>query len=194
MQQRTGEFWAAVKKTVEQGASLKETAKWYKISYSNLSQRAAAGGWKLSNRGRPRTKEYPSKERQEEIAKLEREREERLKAEAETITIDISKAENLTRRVLATHSGKLKVLLSELALRTAEELREQDVKPREKALAIQALKNVGESLFGWRAETPIIEEESANHPLHGAVNLRLISTSPAALRLMGEGRKEGDAG
>ena len=49
----------------------------------------------------------------------------------------------------------MKVVLSELVVQTAEDLRSQEVKPKDKALAMVALKTVCDRLFGWADELEI---------------------------------------
>jgi hypothetical protein len=104
-----------------------------------------------------------------------------LEREAEVVTIDLARAEKLTNRVLVTHSAKLKVMLSELVIQTAEDLRSGDVKAKDRALALASLRSVCDRLYGWDSEPNIAEMQQARS---GAINLALIRTSPEQTRQM----------
>ena len=65
---------------------------------------------------------------------------------------DTKKADLVARKILAQHSIKMKVALSELVVQTAEDLRFGEVKPKDRALAMVALKTVCDRLFGWDRE------------------------------------------
>jgi hypothetical protein len=75
-----------------------------------------------------------------------------LLVEAREVILDTKKAELVAKKILAAHSTQLKVALSELALSTATELRSAGVKPKDKALALAALRSVGTQLYGWDKE------------------------------------------
>jgi hypothetical protein len=180
-QPRTLEFWREVRGLVERGLSLKKASVQFGLAYSNLVQRSAREGWKLVYRGRPRTLDYPDGTRRKEMALAERRYEEAQEAIArESQVVVIDRAEQLTHRVLATHSAQMKVRLSELVTETAEQLRtDKDIKAKDKALALGALSIVSERLYGWDKEPSLREMEVAR--TSAAVNLRLIALSPADL-------------
>ena len=125
-QRRTPEFWAEVRRLVEAGLSLKKASVRFGLAYSYLVQKAQWQGWKLCYSGRPRTKDYAEATRR----RIQQAKEETQYAEAEAelerkatiLNIDLREAQNLTNRVLSTHSMKLKTMLSELSLKVAESL------------------------------------------------------------------------
>jgi hypothetical protein len=164
-QRRTPEFWAEVRQLVERGLSLKKTSQRFGLAYSYLVQKAAFEGWKLCYCGRPRSRDYAdSTRRREQMAREQAkyaEAQTELEREASVVVIDLKRAENLTHRVLATHSSRMKTLLSELVVQTAEELRDGEVKPKDRALAMVALKTVSDRLYGWDKEPDIHQLERA---------------------------------
>ena len=205
-ERRTIEFWGEVRGLVEKGLSLKKASQEFGISYSNLSQRAAKEGWKLCYSGRPRRKDYWDGRQREQIAmgEVERERMEAqirrkveevrgqeakrgaeieearamLKREAEEVVIDVKKCELMTQKVLRQHSARMKVTFSELVVQTAEDLRSEMVKPKDRALALASLRGVCDRLYGWDKEPDIGALERARS---GAINLELIRLSPEQL-------------
>jgi hypothetical protein len=155
-QRRTPEFWAEVRRLVESGLSLKKASQQFKLAYSYLVQKAAIEGWRFHGRGRPRKLTYVSEERRAEIAKSQAEREAleaRLRQEATIVTIDVQRAELLRWKVLSTHSQQMKVALSELVVRTAHDLASGDTKPKDRAVALVALRSVCDSLYAWSQES-----------------------------------------
>jgi hypothetical protein len=110
-----------------------------------------------------------------------------LRQEAEVLVIDVKKAELLAQKVLRQHSVRLKVALSELLVKMADEMRSgSDLRLRDKAAAILALNNVGKQLYAWEPEPSLEEMARAESPLHNAINLELIATTPQQLREMHE--------
>ncbi len=145
-----------------------------------MCSRARLEGWRVHGRGRPRILDYPDGSERAEAAAREAQYDEAqaaLEREAGVVTIDLQRAENLTHRVLATHSAKLKVTLSELMVQTAEELRSGDVKPKDRALAMVAMKTVGDRLYGWQDEP---SEAELSRMKTGMINLDLIGPPLAA--------------
>jgi hypothetical protein len=151
--------------------------------------------------------DLPDGTRRVEMAKEQQSRDARqaeLLTEARVAVFDTKKAELVAQRILAQHSTKVKVALSELVVQTAEDLRSGEIKPKDRALALAALKSVGNQLYGWDREPDIQRMEMArtsDHsqvksyyqhwlegteppPATGAVNLALIATSPAELEAM----------
>jgi hypothetical protein len=207
-QRRPIEFWRKIRALVEKGLSLNEASKEFGVSYSHLRDRAAVEGWKLTythGRGAPRTLDYPDGTKRVEMAKEQARRDAQqaeLLLEARVAVFDTKKAELVAQKILAQHSTKMKVALSELVVQTAEDLRSGEVRPKDKALAMVALKTVSNQLYGWDREADIQRMELARtsdngsqqvslyqHYLQGttppqvtgAVNLALIATSPEEL-------------
>ena len=58
----------------------------------------------------------------------------------------------MAQKILAQHSTMTKMALSELVLQTAEDLPSPEVRPKDRALAMVALKTVCDRLFGWDRE------------------------------------------
>jgi hypothetical protein len=201
-QRRPIEFWRDIRALVEKGLSLKKASQQFKVSFSHLRERAVAEGWKLCRRGRPRTLDYVNEERRAEMVREEREHEvlqAELRHEAEVLVIDVKKAELLAQKVLAQHSTEMKVRLSELVVQTAEELRSQEMRPKDRALALASLKSVGNQLYGWDREPDIQRMKRAatscyeadipeDFPPTGAVNLALINTTPEQLAAMAKAK------
>jgi hypothetical protein len=104
-----------------------------------------------------------------------------LRQEAEILVIDVKKAELLSQKVLATHSVRMKVALSELVVQTAEDLRSDGVRPKDRALALASLRAVCDRLYGWDKEPNVAELERAKGY---AINLKLIATPPEKLTEM----------
>jgi hypothetical protein len=104
-----------------------------------------------------------------------------LRQEASVLVIDVKKAELLAQKVLRQHSVRLKVALSELLVKMADEMRSSEVRLRDKAAAVLALKSVGTQLYAWDNEPDIHEVERAKHPLHNMINLDLQATPPERL-------------
>jgi hypothetical protein len=132
--------------------------------------------------------------------------------EARVAVFDTKKAELVAQKILAQHSTRMKVALSELAVQTAEDLRSQEVRPKDRALAMVALKTVSNQLYGWDREPDIQRMELArtgdqtkvkSYYQHwregteppectGAVNLALINTTPQQLAEMAESEENRD--
>lgn len=200
-QRRTPEFWKEVRVLVERGLSLKKTSLRFGLAYSYLVQKAAWEGWKLCYSGRPRGRDYAEGRRQREQMAREQAQydalQEELQREASVLVIDVRKAELLTEKVLKQHSVRLKVALSEWAVRTAENLQRSEVRLRDQAAAMLAIKAVGNQLYGWDREpdlkrmkrpgTSYAAAEPAENPT-GAVNLALINTTPAQLAEMAKAK------
>ena len=119
------------------------------------------------------------KEREREAEEYE-EAQAELEREGRVMVMEVKRSERLTERILGTHSSRLKVTLSELINETAEELRSVEVKAKDKAVAIEALSKTAQRLYGWREERERFEEA------RGAVNVALITTSPAELKALGQ--------
>ena len=152
------EEWRKIRALVEKGLSLKKAAKQFGLSYSHLQRRAAVEGWKLVYRGRPPGTDYPDGTRRAEMAKEQARRDAQqaeLLVEARVAVFDTKKAELVAQKILAQHSTMMKVALSELVVQTAEDLRSGEIKPKDKALAMVALKTVCDRLFGWADELEI---------------------------------------
>ena len=147
---------------VEKGLSLNQASKEFGVSYSHLRDRAAVEGWKLTyihGRGAPRTLDYPDGTRRVEIAKEQARREAQQAeplVESRIAVFDTKKAELVAQKILAQHSIKMKVALSQLVVQTAIDLRSPEIKPKDRALA--ALKSVPSSFSGgstssWASRT-----------------------------------------
>ena len=178
------EFWRSMRSLVERGLSLKRAAKQFGMSYSAVQARSALEGWKFHGRGRPKILDHPDGTERAQTAKREAERdaaEAMLEREAEVLVIDVKKAEISCQKVLATHSVRLKVAFSELVVRTVEDLRSGDVRPKDRALALGALRAVCDRLYGWDKEPDLHELERAKGY---AINLALQSTPPEKLKQM----------
>jgi len=182
------EEWRKIRALVEKGLSLNKAAKQFALSYSHLQRRAAAEDWKLHYRGRPRTLDYPDGTRRVQMAREQTRRdaqEAELLLEARVAVFDIKKAELVAQRILAQHSIKMKVALSELVLQTAEDLRSPEVRPKDRALAMVALKTVCDRLFGWdrepEAQSMKLARTSGDDVPTAAINLALINTTPEQL-------------
>jgi hypothetical protein len=134
--------------------------------------------------------DYPSEARRLEIAREQAQYDAlqaELRQEAEVVVVDVKKAELLSQKVLATHSVRLKIAFSELVVQTVEDLRSSDVRPKDRALALGALRGICDRLYGWDREADIAQmERVSNHPLSNAINLELISCSPQQLRELHE--------
>jgi hypothetical protein len=111
-----------------------------------------------------------------------------LQREAGVLVTDVKKAELLAQKVLAQHSVRMKVAFSELVIQTAQDLRSGEVKPKDRALAMVALKTVSNQLYGWDREPDIqsmkLARTHGDDVPTGAVNLRLINTTPQELAAM----------
>jgi hypothetical protein len=152
--------------------------------------------------------DLPDGARRMEMAKEQQSRDAQqaeLLVEARVAVFDTKKAELVAQKILAQHSTMMKVALSELVVQTAEDLRSGEIKPKDRALALAALKSVGNQLYGWDREPDIRGMEMARtsgddlkvkslyqHWLEGttppectgAVNLALIATTPEQLTEM----------
>lgn len=209
------EFWRDIRALVEKGLSLKKASRQFKVSFSHLRERAVAEGWKLCWRGRPRTLDYVNEERRAEMANEQAQRDARqakLLLEARVAVFDTKKAELVAQKILAQHSTEMKVRLSELVVQTAEDLRSPEVRPKDRASAMVALKTVSNQLYGWDREPDIQRMELARTsdqtrvvsyyqhwlqgttppPVTGAVNLALIATTPEQLKAMAEAEENRD--
>jgi hypothetical protein len=190
---RSKEEWRKIRELVEKGLSLNRAAKQFGIDYANLQKRSAIEGWRLTYRGRPRGREYADEvwraEKAQEQAQREAQQAELL-MEARTVIFDTKKAEMVAQKVLAQHSSQMKVALSELVVQTAEELRSKEIKPKDRAMAIDALKRVSERLYGWDLERELAEL-AGKKQANGAINLRLIAMTPLELRELGEPKGRG---
>jgi hypothetical protein len=192
IQRRTPEFWKEVRELVERGLSLKKTSQRFGLAYSYLVQKAAWEGWKLCYSGRPRVRDYAQGKRQRELLAREQaaydEAQAALQREAGVLVTDVKKAELLAQKVLAQHSVRMKVAFSELVIQTAQDLRSGEVKPKDRALAMVALKTVSNQLYGWDREPDIqsmkLARTHGDDVPTGAVNLRLINTTPQELAAM----------
>ena len=183
------EFWRSMRSLVERGLSLKRAAKQFGMSYSAVQARSALEGWKFHGRGRPKILDHPDGTERAQTAKREAERdaaEAMLEREAEVLVIDVKKAEISCQKVLATHSVRLKVAFSELVVQTVEDLRSGDVKPKDRALALGALKAVCDRLYGWDKEPDLHQLEVAQT---AAINLELQATPPEKLKAMALARR-----
>lgn len=100
----------------------------------------------------------------------------------------------MTQKVLAQHSTQMKVALSELVVQTVEDLRRGEVRPKERALALDALKRVSDRLYGWDREPDIAKMQQAISPLGPAINLSLIALSPEELRALGGPKQDSREG
>jgi hypothetical protein len=89
----------------------------------------------------------------------------------------------VAQKVLKTHSVRLKVALSEWAVKTAEKVLAGEERLRDSATAMLAIKAIGKELYQWDREAE--REAGALGPTH-AVNKALISTSPEEMKRMGE--------
>jgi hypothetical protein len=190
---RTIEFWREVRGLVERGLSLKKASEQFGLSYSNLSQRAKIEGWKLVWRGRPRTMDLPDGRRRVEMAKEQQgwdTKQAELSLEARVAVFDTKKAKLVAQKILAQHSCRMKVALSELVVQTAEDLRSADIRPKDRALAMVALKTVSDRLYGWDREPDIAKMQQAISPQGPAINLSIIATSPAELKALGEPKRD----
>jgi hypothetical protein len=185
---RSAEEWEVIRRMVEGGLTIKEAAERSGCAYSTIQNRAMKGCWAgvgMRGIGRPRgvVGEEEVRVRREAKAREEREYEEaqaEMEREARVMVIDVKRSERLTERILGTHSSRLKVTLSELINETAEELRSGELKAKDKAVAIEALSKTAQRLYGWREERERFEEA------RGAVNVALITTSPAELKALGQ--------
>jgi hypothetical protein len=189
------EEWRRIRALVEKGLSLNQAAKQFGLSFSHLQRRAAVEGWKLHGRGRPRTMDYPDGTRRVEMAKEQAGRDAQqaeLLLEARVAIFDTKKAELVAQKILAQHSTMMKMALSELVVQTAEDLRSGEVRPKDRAMAMVALKTVCDRLFGWNREPDVRGMEMArtggDAVPQGAVNLRLIATSPEELAAMAKAK------
>src|SRR6516225_7778597 len=182
-QRRTPEFWAEVRRLVEAGLSLKKASVRFGLAYSYLVQKAQWQGWKLCYSGRPRTKDDAEATRR----RIQQAKEETQYAEAEAelerkatiLTIDLREAQNLTNRVLSTHSMKLKTMLSELSVKVAESLYTTEMRPKDVALTLVSLKVVGEHLHRWSEEPSVAQTEQKKN---WAINIPLQCTPRERLK------------
>jgi hypothetical protein len=184
---------------VERGLSLKKAAKQFGMSYSAVQARSALEGWKFHGRGRPRILDHLDGSERVQIAKREAQYEEAqaaLQREAGVLVLDLKKAELLAQKVLAQHSVRMKVALSELVVQTALDLRSPEVKPKDRALAMVALKTVCDRLFGWDREPEIqsmkLARKGGDDVPTVAVNLALIATTPQKLAEMAKAKFDQD--
>ena len=197
---RSIEEWRKIRALVEKGLSLNQAAKQFGLSFSHLQRRAAVEGWKLTythGRGRPRTMDYPDGRRRAEMAREQAERDAQqaeLLVEARVAVFDTTKAELVTQKILAQHSIRMKVALSELVVQTTEDLRSAEVRPKDRALAMVALKTVSDRLYGWDREPDIAKMQQAISPLGPAINLALINTTPEQLRALGDPNRDSREG
>jgi hypothetical protein len=105
-----------------------------------------------------------------------------LRQEAEVLVIDVKKAELLAQKILRQHSVRLKVALSELLVAMADKMRSgSEVRLREMAAAVVALKSVGTQLYGWDREPDVREMERAKDY---AINIPLQCTPPEKLKAL----------
>jgi hypothetical protein len=187
------------RRLVESGESISETARRLSVRRTTLEYHAIKEGW-YGARRRGRERRMNSGERMhtggisaEQVARLEErvQREERLMErekmlkEAEAVVERGEGLEILSRRALIRDSERAKLGLSRLINRTIEQLEETEVRPRERALAIQALRNAASGIYRWDEEPSISEMKEAEgpkSPLHRAINLKLINMSPKELR------------
>ena len=172
-----------MKRLVEAGLSLKKARVRFGLAYSYLVQKAQWQGWKLCYSGRPRTKDYAEATRR----RIQQAKEETQYAEAEAelerkatiLTIDLREAQNLTNRVLSTHSMKLKTMLSELSVKVAESLYTTEMRPKDVALTLVSLKVVGEHLHRWSEEPSVAQTEQKKN---WAINIPLQCTPRERLK------------
>jgi hypothetical protein len=159
--------------------------------------------------------DYPDGTRRAEIANEQAQRDAwqaKLLLEARVAVFDTKKAELVAQKILAQHSTEMKVRLSELVVQTAEDLRSPEVRPKDRASAMVALKTVSNHLYGWDREPDIQRMELARTsdqlqvvsyyqhwlqgttppPVTGAVNLALIATTPEQLQAMAEAEENRD--
>jgi hypothetical protein len=117
-----------------------------------------------------------------------------LQREAGVLVVDVKKAELLAQKVLKQHSVRMKVAFSELVVASVESLRSADVKPRERALVLRALRDVCDRLYGWDKEPDIqamkLARTGSDDVPQGAVNLALIATSPEQLAAMAKAQSD----
>jgi hypothetical protein len=102
--------------------------------------------------------DYPDGTRRAEVANEQAQRDTRqakLLLEARVAVFDTKKAELVAQKILAQHSTEMKVRLSELVVQTAEDLRSAEIRPKDRATAMVALKTVCDRLFGWDREPDI---------------------------------------
>lgn len=205
---RSIEFWRSVRSVVEAGLSLQRAAKQFGVSRAHVTQRARVEDWQFPGKGligRPRTMDLPDGEKRTQMAREEADRDIRqaeLIVEARTAVFDVRRAEILAQKILAQHSTKMKVALSELVLQTAEDLRSGEVRPKDRAQAMVALKTVGNQLYGWDQEPDLRRMKRAgtsyadadympeDFPPTGAVNLRLIATTPEQLAALAKAKSD----
>ena len=181
---------------VEGGLSLQRAAKQFGVS------RARVEDWQFPGKGligRPRTMDLPDGEKRTQMAREEADRDIRqaeLLVEARTAVFDVRRAEILVRKILAQRSTAMKMALADLVVQTAEDLRSPEVRPKDRALALVALRTVCERLFGWNNEPDLQSMKLAR--THGddvptaAVNLALINTTPRQLAEMAKAKSDHD--
>jgi hypothetical protein len=160
--------------------------------------------------------DYPDGTRRAEMANDQAQRDTRqakLLLEARVAVFDTKKAELVAQKILAQHSTEMKVRLSELVVQTAEDLRSAEIRPKDRATAMVALKTVCDRLFGWDREPDIRgmklartsdQNQVKSYYQHwregteppectGAVNLALINTTPQQLAEMAKENDQWDA-
>ena len=182
---RSAEFWAEVRRSVESGLSQRKASEKFGVHINLIQRRAKKEGWKLCYRGwdqRVTPQEAPRLVSTSEVDVLGTLLEQR----AETVVIDLRRAEVSCQKVLASHSVRLKVAFSELVVQTVEDLRSGDVKPKDRALALGALKAVCDRLYGWDKEPDLHQLEVAQT---AAINLELQATPPEKLKAMALARR-----
>jgi hypothetical protein len=105
-----------------------------------------------------------------------------LLVEARVAVFDTKKAELVAQRILAQHNTRMKVALSELVVQTVQDLRSQEMRSKDRALALFALKTVCNHLYSWDCEPEIQSMKSAHDGgdarAQSLVNLALVDTSP----------------
>jgi hypothetical protein len=159
--------------------------------------------------------DLPDGEKRTQMAREEADRDIRqaeLIVEARTAVFDVRRAEILAQKVLAQRSSAMKLALADLVVQTAKDLRSPEVRPKDRAQAMVALKRVCDRLFGWDRERDIQKMELArtsdrsqaksyykHHlegttppPATGAVNLALIDTLPEELAAMAKAKFDPD--
>jgi hypothetical protein len=159
--------------------------------------------------------DYPDGTRRAEMANEQAQRDTRqakLLLEARVAVFDTKKAELVAQKILAQHSTEMKVRLSELVVQTAEDLRSAEIRPKDRATAMVALKTVCDRLFGWDREPDIRgmklartsdqiqvksyyqhwREGTEPPECTGAINLALINTTPQQLAEMAKSEENRD--
>jgi hypothetical protein len=197
---RTKEQWRVIRAMVEvEGMTLTAAAEKAGMPYSTVQGRARIECWNPPwgiIRGRPRDTEILAAQAKKIEANLAREE---VLLMAEASLVKAQDLELLAAKSLVADSARLKVAISRRVREIVARLEDPSVPVRSAAQALGALAPILRLVYGWDREPDIQRMKRAgtsyadddmpdDFPPAGAVNLRLIATSPEQLAAMAKAK------